>query len=383
MGPPSTVRPLPPGLLDAVAPGRLEDFITNAFCWLLSEVPGLGPGFVKFLRDEGCNLPPLVESDLRWVTQTSFWREGKHPVRPDMTCTDGEHGIVFEHKTWSDLSSGQLPKYRKHAPKPFCCSPIVLITAHRGQHQQDPDLALCWSAVYEFLGTWLHQQSGQLAATAEFLVNDFRSLLQLRGLGPMEKLDPEGIRHHFAVRKMNQDLKTMLQSVSARDWPGLNGERDLKVKERWGRLGFQLRGKPWNPGVFVGVLLDGWDHCVMKPSHPELGPDVSVILDLDKHLQVTRGMPPDCARLATELCSPLSGSRWEIYPHALDEAVIHSSYGLHKGPNPWHPLHIRRPVAEVVGDAATGEEQAQRLYEKLRWVVDLVIDNLGAPWTRD
>ena len=379
-----------PGLLDAVAPrGRYEDFITNAFCWLLSNVPGLGPAFLNFLRGKEADgvpspgrhpIPDLDEDSLEWDTQTSFWREGQHPVRPDMTCADGKRGIVFEHKTWTRLHAEQLANYRNHAPSLFRDAPIVLITAHRGQHDQHPDLALCWSEVHACLDDWV------APGDAGYAVREFQTLLARRGLGPMSKLPIEDVR---SFRPLERTLHSILGSVAQREWKG-DGER--KVRSEWGRVGFMVRGQKatggdaptWNPGVFVGVMLDGWDHCT-KPSHPERGPDACVIVSVRKDVQAKVREPPQSQRLAEKLeevkkmnASPLHN--WQIYRHALHEAVRRERYGLHHGPNPWHPLHIRRPLADLLCDASTGEEQAQRFYEELRKVTDLVLDNLEAPW---
>ena len=79
-------------LLDALAPGRVEDFITNAFCWLLSNTV-CGKCFIDYLGSLGSGdfkLPELDGNNLRWETQTQFPRGDGYPVRPDMTCTDKE-----------------------------------------------------------------------------------------------------------------------------------------------------------------------------------------------------------------------------------------------------------------------------------------------------
>ena len=49
---------LAPGLLDSLAPGKIEDFITNAFCWILSNT-GFDARFLDYLSEEGLSLPAL------------------------------------------------------------------------------------------------------------------------------------------------------------------------------------------------------------------------------------------------------------------------------------------------------------------------------------
>lgn len=396
MDPGSAVGPIRPGLLDAVAPRGAENFITNAFCWLLKHVPGLGKDYLRFLRkraeDPKRGFPTPEDEHVEWNTQTPFPREGKRPIRPDMTCTYGKHGIVFEHKTWRVLSPGQLPEYRKHAPKPFQGSPIILITAHPGQHAQCPDLALLWSDVHKFLSDF--RKSRDLDREADFTVREFQHLLRKRGLGPMENLSVEEVRSYRPVKRT---LSSILEAVAERDWKGNNDRR--KVRLEWGRLGFMVRGEQsvlnasdcptWDPGVFVGVLLDGWDHST-RPSRPESGPDACVIVSVCKDLHTESGESSDCERLAEQL-STLKRSEashplrdWEIYRHALEQARD-DGYGHYPGRNPWHPLHIRRPLAHVLAgtDSDTGQQQAERFYKELRSVADVVVDNLEAPWTRD
>lgn len=368
---------LVPGLLDAVAPQGVEDFTTNAFRWLLSSVPGLGPAFLDFLRRSrrvpGSRPIPKLDDDCSvWDTQTSFRREGEWPVRPDMTCSDGKQGIIFEHKTWTALSNNQLANYREHAPPEFQKAPIVLITAHSGQHAQHPDLSLCWSQVHAFLDGWAAR------GDAGYAVREFQTLLAKRGLGPMDELSVEDIRR---FRPLERKLTSILTSVAQREW---NEGAEMKVKSVWGRVGFMVRGtwrdgNSWDPGVFVGVVLDGWDHCTW-PSHPEKGPDACVIVSVHEGLQVKAGQElPSCRRLADKL-DQTAQSEWRIYRHGLDRKVIETQYGAHQGPNRWHPLHVQRPLAEILGDGGSGEEQAHRLYEQLREIVALVLDQMEAPW---
>lgn len=367
-------------LLDALAPGRVEDFITNAFCWLLSNT-GFGSCFLKHLGSEGLELrEPLLENPV-WEVQTQFAREGERPVRPDMTCidTDGKHGIIFEHKAWSDLHDGQLENYREHGEGPFREAPIVLITAHPGQHGEGSDLRLCWYQIHGWLEEYLKTDQDPVVS---FVARNFCTLLKKRGLGPMEPLRDEVLRNYFSVKKLPEILQSAMRVVSGGEWPE-KAERD--VRQQWGRLGFHVRGQwrnvgTWNPGVFVGVLLDGWDHCT-RPVCPEKGPDACVILSVPPELQPATKSPFYC-QFVTDLKSAKEGlpPGWELYHHAKDDGVIKERYGAHKGPNPWHPFHVRRPLIDVLDGAGTAEAQADRFYADARRVVDLVLGCIEADW---
>ena len=364
-------------LFDALAPGQVEDFITNAFCWLLSNTD-FGVRFLDFLGSKGLELPRLARENLVWETQTPFPREREQPVRPDMTLTDAgrKHGIIFEHKAWSELHDKQLENYRKYGDGPFKDAPIVLITAYPGQHRQCPDLPLCWYQVHRWLKKQLEETEHD--PVANFVVGNFCTLLDRKGLGPMKRLREEVFRNYFGVKELPDNLKKMMRAMSGMTWPG-DAERD--VGEKWGRLGFDLRGN-WNPGVFVGVMLDGWDHCT-RPMCPEKGPDACVIVSIDKELQPAEERTCAYQRFVTGLESKEERlpPGWKLYHHAKDKEVIRERYGPHKGPNPWHPFHIRCPLAVVLGGTKTAENQVDKFYEDAHKVVELMWPYVEEDWT--
>ena len=366
---------LAPGLLDSLAPGKIEDFITNAFCWILSNT-AFDACFLDYLSEEGLSMPALDRATLRWSSQTSFPRGGgKRPVRPDMTCSDGERGLVFEHKAWHWLREGQLADYRNHAPPPFKEAPVVLITAHPGQHQQEPNLKLCWYQIHELLGKWLRLQSDSHDPVVYFVVEDFQTLLEKRGLGPMDRLEQKAIESYFLVADFHENLKKMMWAVSGQEWPD---SVERKVVHEWGRLGFQVRGESggtgWDPGLFVGVLLDGKEFCT-EPVDRNRGPDACVILDLEKDLHPAAAIPA-YQQLVTYLKSVSFPDGWTFYDHAGDEKVRES--------NPHHPFHIRCPLVEVLAGARNAEEQICKFYNDTHRIVRLVLEHssLKEPWTR-
>ncbi|MDE0226145.1 MAG: hypothetical protein OXP28_13585 [Gammaproteobacteria bacterium] len=361
-------------LLDALAPGRVEDFITNAFCWLLSNTV-LGERFLKYLGSlgsEGFKLPELDRDNLRWETQTQFPRGHGHPVRPDMTCTDTNlrHGIVFEHKAWSELHDRQLENYRDYRHGPFEKAPIVLITAHPGQHRQCPNLSLCWYQVYRWLKKQLEAEQDPVV---EFVIRNFCTLLDRKGLGPMKSLRDEDLKNYFGVKQLLRDIPNTMRAVNGREWPG--GVESRTVRERWGRLGFDLRGN-WKPGVFVGVMLDGRDHST-SPMCPNKGPDACVILSVDEELQPAIDNYA-YKRFVTELkskkCDLPKG--WKLYHHAEDG----EAKGRRKGPNPWHPYHIRCSLLDVLDGAKTAEAQVDKFYEQAHAVVKLIWPYVKEDW---
>ena len=122
----------------------LENFITEGFAWLLNKYPEFGEFFLQYLEEK---LQLNVNKyDCKWSTQVNF--DGKYP---DMVYRWENRAIVFEHKTWTRLDENQIKNYREYSQREFDDSRIALITATKQQHEQCPDLALCWSDIYKLI----------------------------------------------------------------------------------------------------------------------------------------------------------------------------------------------------------------------------------------
>ena len=200
----------------------LENFITEGFAWILNEYPDFGKYFLKYLENE-LNKRGQKWSfgnyDCEWRTQEKFG--GK---QPDMVCHfNGENkAIVFEHKTWSPLHGEQLVNYKDFANQEFADHRIVLITATRQQHQQDPDLALCWPEIYGLISNW--EESGN----SEFLINDFQQLLKSLGLGPPAPISHTSIRYYYKTWKLETNIIKLIERVKGREDEKREWEKILK-----------------------------------------------------------------------------------------------------------------------------------------------------------
>ena len=82
-----------------------ENFITEAFAWLLKNYPNFSSYFIKDLKNR-LNSTINVSENLKWDTQKNF--DG---VYPDMVCEFDDNAFVFEHKAWSYLHQNQLQNY--------------------------------------------------------------------------------------------------------------------------------------------------------------------------------------------------------------------------------------------------------------------------------
>ena len=178
-------------------------------------------------------------------------------------------------------------------------------------------------------------------------------------------------------------LWSVMVNVARCDWRSGHVE---DVGYKYGRLGFSAHGSrdasTWTPGVFVGILMNGWDHCT-KPMDPDLGPDACVILDVDQGLHPISNHS-QYQQLAADMAQLQFPGTWQFYDHLNDEWVKAERYGAHGGPNPWHPVHIRCPLAKVLAGAHTAGEKVTRFYEDAYKIVTTILDHpsLQRPWTR-
>jgi hypothetical protein len=288
----------------------------------------------------------------RWRTQVTV-----DAGRLDMVAEDGDFAVIFEHKVWSELGEGQLEKYAKAGRDRWLAgAPIVLITASTEQHTSQGDLALTWSQVCDVLERWLATQS-----TPDELVRDFIDLLQERDVAAT-KVSEEQLRAYFTARGLERSLTHVVKLAAKASWserlaaiafPGEAPSATLATHD--GRLGLNLL-PGWRPGLFVGALLDGTDHKV-QPSNPAEGPDFTVILSFNRE-------PDGWPMYDSYVSSPeLKALRARLKADA-------KGWDFAESTNPWHPLHLRRPLLRVFEGASDIDAQRQRFvdagYEGIR-----------------
>lgn len=166
--------------------------------------------------------------------------------------------------------------------------------------------------------------------------------------------------------------------VASQKWkekePGLPS---FKVVRDYGRRGFDALaaddGASSRLGVFVGALLDGWDHGV-EPLDTRSG-DATVILDLHETFRATQLDSRNSAywMLVADLECDQSHlpPNWELHHHWVDRNI--RSDGAWGGqPNPWHPLHIRCPWSKIKGNDR--KIRSETFFQEAREVVKYLTD---------
>ncbi len=356
----------------------LENFITEGFAWLLNKYPEFGEFFLRHLRKD---LSLKVSSyNCEWRTQANF--DGTYP---DMVCLFKEEkkAIVFEHKARCNtyLHENQINNYRKYAKANFDESCIVLITATKQQHEQCPDLALCWSDIYKFISDWEQKENGGIS----FLLKDFQKLLKGEGLGPPVPISHEAIRSYYGAEDMEHEAKDMernlgklIHGVKEREeheekWKKIIKEDyDLDYHGNfWGcMMGLRLLDNDnWIPGIFVGVLLNDL-HYQIGPIDYDKGPDFYLLLHFDKnHLHDIYTKNDHYKELVRNLSSKVKESKdgWKFHHHL-------KSLDISEEDKKRFPIHIRKPLLDVFAGTESYEEQECLFYNAASELIKLVAE---------
>jgi PD-(D/E)XK nuclease superfamily len=338
----------------------LENFITEAFAWILKNYDEFSILFISYVLEK-LNIKKDINNP-KWSTQTNF--DG---FVPDMLCEINDFVLIFEHKAWANLYQGQLDNYRNFAKKQYQESYTILITATANQHSQNPDFALCWFDIHRFTDEWIKNQKGD----CHFIFKDFLKLLENEGMGPPAPISHESILSYYPGNELELQIKSLLNRVKKNsillEYNAIP-DRELLIKDRWGRIGIDFLGaedKFWRPGVFVGFLLDGYDHCV-KTVLGRKSPDFSIIISFDKQLHNKYPQNNAYKAFVTHISNKIKelNQDWDFYHHIEDKSV--------KEINKWHPIHIRKPILHIFRGTLSAEEQTEKFVENSVQILDII-----------
>ncbi|MBH8566447.1 hypothetical protein I8748_30575 [Nostoc sp. CENA67] len=103
----------------------------------------------------------------------------------------------------------------------------------------------------------------------------------------------------------------------------------------------------------------------MQPSNYYLGPDFSLILGFDinklEKFEADFFNSEEYTKLRSRLKQ--NSGTWDFQDQRFEVAK----------PNRWHPLHLRKPLAEVLRGTITFEEQVDRFILQGREVIELLL----------
>ena len=375
----------PTGLLSALRKYRvrdnsdpIENFVTEAFAWLLKTDSNFSTYFLMTLHEKHSEDETDFQ-DAHWDTQCNWDKKF-----PDMVCTIGEAEAafvyVFEHKVWSHLHQNQLANYRAYAEERYKgCYKLILLTAHRGQHDQNPDEAICWSDVYTRIEGYLRKMGDTATRTdtpsIAFIFSDFLNLLEELGLAPLGAFKHGEIACYSSNfrDRMNSFWEVVSAELNKSLFSGLDPEsraqilqcQDFHIEkqpDKWGRIGITLFREN-RPSIFVGVILDVADHFIQYSTGK--GPDCSIMLCFDEAFHSYRNSS-DYQNLTNQLSETFDGSDaaegWLAYDHLCDQNATRKNYN--------HPFYIRKPLVDVIPCGRfpndSFESQAADMAERLK-----------------
>jgi len=348
----------------------LENFITEAFAWLLQNHVGFGEFFLQRIARRLGMESFSSKTNRAWITQANF--DG---IFPDLVCEADGRAFVFEHKAWSHLHINQLPSYRERAAAKYGNENyrLILITAASHLIDQNPDLGLCWYDVHAWIKDWQNHS----AYESDFLFDDFCRLLESEGMGPPAEISHAAILSFLPAKRFEAKVSDLIYRASKYAWSALipPGECNLHLPGHHGRLwgddkcgftGFFLLGVGalWSPGISVGFLVDPSDRRFewLNPTNP----DFTVSIDFNTNLYPRYSDHPLYRAAMDQLARAVNISLpdFQFFDHLSASA----------DPNRWHPIHIRMPMLELLRGTCTAEDQRVRLIDRTSSVLRLILD---------
>jgi hypothetical protein len=335
----------------------LENFITEAFAWILrNNRIFFNEFFNTFLGEtEGYDQAEIS-------TQEKL--DGNFP---DMVIKGASQTWIFEHKTFTRLSENQLCKYKKAGQKFFGKVKIVLITGFESQHEQNPDYAFTWCDLYKFIVSFTKNDE-------TFFLQQFAELLLKHGLGPQPALSYEAIISYLPAKDFRENLSNILskahqilersrfidlfyENVKEEKAGNLRWNGDLS--KFWGRIGTEYL-KNWRPGVFIGCIVDPTDHCYSY-KNKNSGIDLCLIISFDQ--SEVSGKDCNCF-------GKIDYEKDQLFHDMVEELSVlcntSDGYDLYKhftieDRNNWHPVYLRKPIAEIFLGTQKQEDQILRV----------------------
>lgn len=342
----------------------LENFITEAFAWLLKSSDDVQKAVFNMINERFTTPIILPKTDCQISTQENF--DGKYP---DMVT--GWHNCtwVFEHKVWSELHENQIKNYRDYIAHNSSDHRIILITASRSQHAQQPDAALCWEDISRCL-TQVAEQTTDGNTT--WALNDFLKLLESEGLGVSTPINRFSIAHYLEAIKLDQQVDKLLKVAIHSPWPlaKLGFTPVFKRQKVEGRVGldfspeFEGIGRKWLPGIFCGMLIDGTDHGVIDILKNQL--HMCMVFDFNRDGQKKINNNAVYQNFKQDLSSSVKSlsHNWTV----IDAETEHLARL-----NKWHPLMLILPMAEIFSHTSHFDEQVDVFHRMMAEIQDKLI----------
>lgn len=344
-----------------------EDYLTQMFAWLLSNIEGFADSYIEFLCSNNENIILPAEKDRRIVIST---QETLPTGRIDLLIRVNEElSFICEHKVHSELSENQIQKYMDASSLLGAGTYYsVLVTFSATQHTQKADVSITWSDVCEFveelLQNYVHEDL--------FILKQFVEYLKENGMGKADPISKEALLGYWPAINLEHRLGALFASMEGYDWtkncPKLLDKTLLDYspqnnKKRWGRIGIDFCSE-WNPGIFAGVLLLTSDHG-LYPMDIKKGPDFVIFLESEYSRSNSK---------KREMYENFITSEW--YTQRLQKLKANSGDfefmpGIDK--SPWRTIVLRRPLYDVLENCYTRDEQLNALIKCMEDGINILL----------
>ncbi len=352
-----------------------ENYLTETWAWILRNNKSLLNSFLKEVFEVDVTGEQLEVTTQKYISSGS----GKGFI--DLTITTLNYCFIFEHKINHSFGEDQILKYIEWAKKKGYSSEKIMAATVSGyfiDHDEtvgDSNLILVnylWHDLYKFIDEKNNEKT--FSESEVFVLKCFQNLLIKNDLTWIEtEVSMEGLKNYYSALSVNKSLRDIFSQIKDhykwekvyKVFQRVDGKNHppKTAGERWGRIGIDLdivRG--WTPSLFFGVLADPIDHKVV-PSNPEIGPDLCLIVDIDKSRFRDYDISNEYKKLETEMQSwaERNKNEWSFYNH-LEDAGSEA--------NLWHPLYLRKPLYSILHGADSPEGQRKKIEDEMTLLLD-------------
>lgn len=194
-----------------------ENYLTELLAWMIDTLPKFGHDYVRFLCSKcqpAISLDSFLQYEVNAQTQVSV-KKGFI----DMVITADTIGFICEHKIDSELSEGQLRKYKqcKNEIDKSLDYKIVLVTKKQIQHKQNPDIAITWQDIYDYYAKKIEDNDYDISE--EIIIEQFLMYLTEAGMGKQESINIESVNRYSEAEKLENTLKRLFDDLkNDPDW---------------------------------------------------------------------------------------------------------------------------------------------------------------------
>ena len=378
-----------------------ENYLTELLAWIINNVEIFSERFVERLiteakeRGEFVDISTVTKDDNELeqdiVTVTQQYVSCGYI---DMLVYDKRHKIAFicEHKINSSLSDNQIIKYMERTAElqpGFHYVSVLLAKSKNIKNNEQAKIKIAWSEITQLTTKTLNDDTLLLTESERFILEQFVSFMNAEGLGMTEPISGETLKEYLHLiddikkaqhkteiikNRISQifrsladsDVKWKKEIPELSSFPGIREDIVCKYeKYRWGRIGINFSDRPWDPGLFAGVILDVEDHKLQLVD-PNKGPDIVVLLDVEAKNK--------CEHLVSE-------KDWNLHlkerrnKGQIIQTANHTwkfSYGI-EVKSDWRIAVLQTPLLDVISYCDDFEKQQDRIKECLIEGIRLIV----------